>query len=141
AQAAAQPRGAAPAAIREPVAGVDYQMIEITDDMSPADVRKARIANAKAKSAAFKAFKESGAAAALPVEEAAPAPAAQPVAAAPAAPTVDISAVPRPDFIEITDGMDPADVRKARINNAKAKSAYVKALKEAGIDPATVDIP
>jgi hypothetical protein len=34
--------------------------------------------------------------------------------------------------------MDPADMRKARIQNAKAKSAYNKALKAAGIDPSTV---
>ena len=36
------------------------------------------------------------------------------------------------------DDMDPADMRKARIENAKAKSAYNKALKAAGIDPSTV---
>jgi hypothetical protein len=140
---AAQPQAAAPAAGGEPVAGVDYEVIEITDDMSPDDVRKARISNSKAKAAAFKAFKESGGAAAAPVPAAEAAPAAQPEAAAPApaAQTVDVSAVPRPDFIEITDDMDPADIRKARINNAKAKSTYVKALKEAGIDPTTVDMP
>ena len=35
------------------VPGVDYSFIEITEDMSPAEKRKARIANAKAKSAAI----------------------------------------------------------------------------------------
>lgn len=145
-QGAAQPQAAAPAATGEPVAGVDYEVIEITDSMSPDEVRKARIANAKAKSAAMKAFKESGGTVgAAPAQEAAPAPAAQPAAAeaapAPAAQSVDVSAVPRPDFIEITDDMDPDAVRKARISNAKAKSTYVKALKAAGIDPATVDMP
>lgn len=141
-QAAAPPQAAAPAVGGEPVEGVDYEVIAITDDMTPDQVRKARIANSKAKAAAFKAFKESGGAATAPAPavEAAPAPAEQP-AAAPAAPTVDVSAVPRPDFIEITDDMSPDEIRKARINNAKAKSAYVKALKEAGIDPATVDMP
>jgi putative ubiquitin-RnfH superfamily antitoxin RatB of RatAB toxin-antitoxin module len=138
-QAAAQPQAVAVGGA-EPVAGVDYEVIEITDDMDPAAVRKARISNSKAKAAAFKAFKESGGT----VGAAAPAPVAQPAAAAPAvqpAAAAVPSSVPRPDFIEITDDMDPADVRKARINNAKAKSAYVKALKDAGIDPATVDMP
>ena len=138
-QAAAQPQAVAVGGA-EPVAGVDYEVIEITDDMDPAAVRKARINNSQAKAAAFKAFKESGGT----VGAAAPAPVAQPAAAAPAAQPAAAavpSSVPRPDFIEITDDMDPADIRKARINNAKAKSAYVKALKDAGIDPATVDMP
>jgi hypothetical protein len=34
--------------------------------------------------------------------------------------------------------MAPDEVRKARIHNAKAKAAYNKALKEAGIDPGSV---
>jgi hypothetical protein len=106
--------------------------------MDPAEVRRACIANAKAKSAAMKKFKEAGGVAA----EAAPAPA--PAAeAAPAEPPAAPSAVPAsiqsPEYIEITDDMDPADIRKARIANAKAKSAYNKALKEAGIDPSTVE--
>lgn len=143
---AAASTGAAPAAAPtsgEPVEGVDYQVIEITDDMDPADVRKARISNAKAKSAAMKAWKESGGAAvsaAAQAPEAAAAP-AEAQAAPAAAPAVDVSAVPRPDFIEVTDDMAPDAVRKARISNAKAKSAYVKALKDAGIDPSTVDMP
>jgi hypothetical protein len=130
------------------VEGVDYPVIAITDDMSPDEVRKARIANSKAKSAAFKAFKEAGGAAAVQPAAAQPAAAAAPAApasaAAPAAPagqSAALASVPRPDFIEITDDMDPADIRKARIANSKAKSAYVKALKDAGIDPATVDMP
>jgi hypothetical protein len=116
---------------------LDYQEIPITDDMSPEEVRKARIANAKAKSAAAKAAKEAGVA----IPAAAPAPAA-PAAPAPTAPAAkaDIpSNIPAPDYIEISDDMDPADLRKARIANAKARSAYHKALKEAGIDPATVE--
>ncbi len=140
-QTAAQPQAAAPAATGEPQPGVDYEVIEITDDMDPGEVRKARIANAKAKSAAMKAFKEAGGTVgAAPAQEAAQPAAAEP-AQAQAAPAADVSAVPRPDFIEITDDMDPGEVRKARISNAKAKSAYVKALKEAGIDPSTVDMP
>ena len=41
----------------ELVPGKDYAVIEITDAMSPDEVRKARIANSKAKSAAMKAAK------------------------------------------------------------------------------------
>jgi hypothetical protein len=139
----AAPAQAAPVSSGEPVAGVDYQVIEITDDMDPAAVRKARIANSKAKAAAFKAFKDAGgtvgavSAPETPAEAAEPAVEATTAAKVAAVPTN----VPRPDFIEITDDMDPADVRKARISNAKAKSAYVKALKDAGIDPATVEMP
>lgn len=129
------PSAGAPAGA--PVAGQDYEEIEITDDMSPEEVRKARIANAKAKAAAAKAMKAAGGAPAAETQ-------AQPEAAssAPAAPqeeSVQVpSDIPEPDYIEITDDMSPDEVRKARINNAKAKSAYHKALKEAGIDPATV---
>jgi hypothetical protein len=36
--------------------------------------------------------------------------------------------------------MAPEDVRAARIANSKASSAYKKALKAAGIDPASVEI-
>ncbi len=128
-------------AVQEPVAGIDYAVIEIKDDMDPADIRKARIANAKAKSAAMKAFKAAGGSApATPVDTPAPL-----VPAAPAPPAVEEAQVtvvpadiPSPEYIEITDDMDPADVRKARIANSKAKSAYNKALKAAGIDPASV---
>ena len=144
-------------AVGEPVAGVDYEVIEITDDMDPAEIRKARIANAKAKSAAMKAFKEAGG------QTQAAAPAAKPVpasvssspqeaeaeqpespegsavedAAASSSPPSDI---PAPVYVEITDDMSPEDTRAARIQNAKARSAYVKALKAAGIDPSTVDL-
>ncbi len=114
---------AAPAPTAELVPGKDYPVIEITDDMSPADKRKARIANSKAKSAAKKAAKEAGASA-VPVAE----------AAAPAAAATAV-AVPEPTLIEITDDMAPDDKRKARIANSKAKSAYKKALKAAGVDP------
>ena len=127
--------------IRQPEAGVDYEVIEITEDMSPDELRKARIANAKARSAAMKKSKEAGGA-----------PVAQLISSAPstvgsvpavkkeekAAPTIPSNIV-RPEYIEITDGMDPGEVRRARIHNAKARSAYNKALKEAGIDPAKLD--
>lgn len=125
----------------EPQPGVDYEVIEITDDMSPDEVRKARIANAKAKSAAMKAFKEAGGepgTAPEVKEERAPETQQEPVETAP---TSEIPAgIPEPDIIEITDDMEPGEIRKARIQNAKAKSAYKKALKEAGIDPDSVDI-
>jgi hypothetical protein len=139
--AAATPTTAsAPAAADvELVPGKDYSVIEITDDMSPADIRKARIANAKAKSAAKKAAKADG------VTAAATAPAGvAPVAAAPAPAAVNI---PEPEMIEITDDMTPDEVRKARIANSKAKSAYKKALKAAGVDaqaaaaPAAAPVP
>lgn len=130
-------------------AGVEPpKLVEITDDMSPDEVRKARISNAKAQSAYNKALKAAGIdpAAAEEAGEPAPAPeraetAAQAAAAANGGATTTAPAnIPKPDLIEITDDMSPDEVRKARISNAKAKSAYNKALKEAGIDPSTVDI-
>lgn len=148
---AAQPVAAAQAVNIEPP-----QLIEITDDMSPDELRKARISNSKAKSAFNKALKAAGVdpndveivdgkvvmpggapvAAAAPVAEQAQ---AVPVAAPAAAPAAAVSSVPKPDLIEITDDMSPDEVRRARISNSKAKSAYNKALKAAGIDPSTVD--
>jgi hypothetical protein len=133
--ATAQPTAAGPAAAPA-VTVPEPEYIEITDDMSADEVRKARIANAKAKSAYNKALKAAGvdpSAAAQP--QAAPAPAP---AAAPAAPPAAAAAVPEPEYIEITDDMSADEVRKARIANAKAKSAYNKALKAAGIDPSEV---
>ncbi len=115
----------------ELVPGKDYPVIEITDDMPPDEIRKARIANAKAKSAAMKKAKEAGVTAA----PAAPAPAA--AAATPAPAAVGITA---PKLIEITDDMPADEVRKARIANSKAKSAFNKQLKAAGIDPKSVEI-
>lgn len=133
AAAAAAPVASGP---RELVPGKDYPVIEITDSMSPDEIRKARIANSKAKSAAMKANKAAGDTGA----PAAAAPATAPVAAA--APTQSAAAaagVPEPEYIEITDSMSPDDVRKARIANSKAKAAYNKALKAAGVDPAALE--
>ena len=127
------------------------QLIEITDDMPPDELRRARIANSKAKSAFNKALKAAGVdpseveivdgkvvmPGGAPVAAAAPA-----AAAAEAAPASDPAAaaanIPKPDLVEITDDMDPDEVRRARIANSKAKSAYNKALKAAGIDPKSV---
>lgn len=131
----------APAAGGEPVAGVDYEVIEITDDMSPDEVRKARIANVKAKSAAMKAYKASGGATApatQPAPAAAPEQAAAPAEASPQSETPSAAGIEPPELIEIVDGMAPDEVRKARIHNAKAQAAYKKALKAAGIDPSSV---
>lgn len=125
----------------EPVAGRDYLVIEITDNMSPEEKRKATIANSKAKSAAMKAFKASGGSVAAEVVEtmvqmpdivpaSAPAPAAQAQQAA--------NVPPPPTYLEITDSMNPEEKRRATIANSKAKSAYMKSLKELGIDPATI---
>ncbi|RMH00219.1 MAG: hypothetical protein D6706_04395 [Chloroflexi bacterium] len=133
---AAPARGAAPAKAGkiELVPGKDYPVIEITDDMTPEEKRKARIANAKAKSAAMKAAKAAGA-------TAAPAAAAPAPVAAPAAPAAAVSVnIEPPQLIEITDDMTPEEKRKARIQNSKAKSAFNKALKAAGIDPKSVKI-
>lgn len=127
----AAPVAAAPAGKIELVPGKDYAVIEITDDMSPDEKRKARIANSKAKSAAMKAAKAAG------VTAVAAAPAAVSVAAAAAPTAVGIEA---PKLIEVTDDMSPDEKRKARIANSKAKSAFNKALKSAGIDPKTVEI-
>jgi hypothetical protein len=125
-----------------PVAGVDFEVIEITGDMNADDVREARIANAKAKSAAMKAYKESGGTAgSSPAQgiETAPAVAESRVETAVVSSesisSPDTTGIPKPDYIEITEGMDSADLRQARIQNAKAKSTYNKALKAAGIDP------
>jgi hypothetical protein len=165
ATAAVGPMAASPAAaVAQPVAAapitniVPPVLIEITDAMSPDDVRKARIANSKANSAFNKALKAAGIdpqsvevvdgkvvmpAGAVPAAAPAPAaaePAAATSVAAPVAPSVsaaDIN-IPPPQLIEITDDMTPDQVRQARIANSKAKSAYNKALKAAGIDPQSV---
>jgi len=115
------------------------KLIAITPDMAPEDVRKARVANAKAESAYNKALKAAGVGAGTVagveavVNAEMPGPAtatAHPVAAAPA-----LAGIEPPVLIEITPTMSPEDVRKARVANAKAESAYNKALKAAGIDP------
>jgi hypothetical protein len=132
----------APAAAPAAAAGVpEPEYIEITDDMTPEEKRKARIANSKAKSAYNKALKAAGvttsAAPAAAAPAAASAPAAAPVAAS--APVPETAAgIAKPELIEITDDMSPDEKRKARIANSKAKSAYNKALKAAGIDPKSV---
>jgi hypothetical protein len=140
--AAAQPTAAAPVATggtitRDLVPGEDYPYIEITDGMDPAEKRKATIANSKARSAAMKALKASGA-----LEVAAPAPvvaAAAPVAAAPVVAATPSNAPPPPNYVEITDDMDPAEARKAKIGNSKLRSAYNKELKALGIDPKSLE--
>jgi hypothetical protein len=110
--------------------------------MSGDDVRRARISYARARAAAVKALKEQAAAApAAPAAEAAPAEEAAPAAEAeePAASeAVAAAGIEEPDYVEITDDMEADEVRKARIQNARARSAYMKALKEAGIDPSEV---
>ncbi|WP_420627490.1 hypothetical protein [Candidatus Leptofilum sp.] len=159
--AAAAPVAGAPVAAEtpEPAAAQSVnieppQLIEMTDDMSPDEKRKARIANSKAKSAFNKALKAAGVdpkqveivdgkvvlPGGAPVAAATPAPAAAPaVAPAPAAePAAAAANIPKPELIEITDDMSPDDKRQARIANSKAKSAYNKALKAAGIDPKSV---
>ncbi len=115
------------------VPGKDYEVIELTDDMDPADKRKARIANSKAKSAAMKAAKAAGV-----TGEAVATPVAAETAVSASAPVAVPTNIAPPQLIELTDDMDPADKRKARIANSKAKSAYNKALKAAGIDPKSV---
>ena len=149
---AAQPASAPTQAINvEPP-----ELIEITDDMPPDEMRSARIANSKAKSAFNKVLKAAGidpstveivdgkvvvargepVAAAVP---AAPAAQAAPAAAPSAAASPAAANIPKPDLVEITDDMSPDEIRSARIANSKAKSAYNKALKAAGIDPKDVN--
>lgn len=147
AQSSAIGAGAAPVAAvatgkvvkRKLVAGKDYEVIEITDSMSGAEKRSARASNGKAKYAAYKALKESGA---DMVMEAAPAAVVAPVAAAPSAADAAAAAgIEEPVYQEITDDMDPAAKRAARIANSKAKSAYKKALKAAGISASAAPAP
>jgi hypothetical protein len=154
ATAVAHPAAAAPAA-----AGIEPpKLITITPDMSPEDVRKARVANAKAESAYNKALKAAGVdpaavrggpavvATATSAPPAAPTPAAPAasvgmapsMASAPTATPPAAAGIPAPTLIDITDGMSPEEVRRARVENAKAMSAYNKALKAAGIDPASL---
>ena len=144
---------AAPVAPSIPTGIPEPNYIEITDGMSPDDKRKARIHNSKEKSKYNKALKAAGldpkavaagqvdvAAAVAAAPAAAPVAAPAPVAAAPVAPaaTPDVSGIPKPDYMEITDDMPPDEKRKARIHNSKEKSKYNKALKAAGIDPKSV---
>ena len=141
APAAAAPAAAPSSEAQAASAGIEPPvLVELTDDMDPADKRAARIANSKAKSAYKKALKAAGISASAPAPAAAAAapaaPAPEPVAAAPAG----LDDVPKPDLVELTDDMDPAEKRAARIANSKAKSAYKKALKAAGIDPKSVSI-
>lgn len=128
---------AAPAAtpIAQPVAAAalpEPEYINITDNMSPDEVRKARIENSKRKSAYQKALKAAGVSLDVaPVAEAVVAVSA-PVATAAVVAETAVSALPEPEYIEITDSMSPDEVRRARIENSKRKSAYQKALKAAG---------
>jgi Arc/MetJ family transcription regulator len=128
ARAATAPVAALPTNIPEP------QYIDITDDMSPDEVRKARIANSKAKSAYNKALKAAGFAPEAVASGVVEAPAAIPAQPTPA-PAAVVSTIPEPQYIEITEDMAPEEIRKARVENSKMKSAYNKALKAAGIDP------
>jgi hypothetical protein len=123
-------------------------LIEITDNMSPEDIRKARVSNAKAQAAYNKALKAAGidpsASAGSSPEATVPAvpPAEAAVAEVPAssgqAGAAAAAGIEPPTLVEITDGMAPEEIRRARVENAKAQAAYNKALKAAGIDPATV---
>ena len=137
------------------------QMTVISDDMSPDELRKARISNSKAKSAFNKALKAAGidpksveidengqirfSEGAAPVAPAAPAEpvpqAAEPAAAPAASGDVDLAAlgIEPPQLVELSDDMSPDEKRQARIANSKAKSAFNKALKAAGIDPKSVN--
>lgn len=137
--AAAQPQVAPSKKPEDLVPGEDYEFIEVTDDMSADEVRQARIANARARSAAVKALKQQAQAA--PAAQPAPAqeaPAEQPAAEAQAEAVAVPSHISEPDYVEITDDMAADEVRKARIQNARARSSYMKALKDAGLDPKEV---
>jgi Arc/MetJ family transcription regulator len=131
----AAPVAAVPAA---PVVDIEPpNLIEITPGMAPEDVRKARVANAKAEAAYNKALKAAGATvgATQPAQPAAP---AAPVMTPAAAATPLATGIAPPQLIDITDSLSPEEIRRARVANAKAESAYNKALKAAGLDPAAV---
>lgn len=117
-------------------------LIDITDSMSPEEIRKARVANAKAQSAYSKALKAAGfdpSTSSTPVVEAMPDVAAASVATVQqTSPAPSVAGIDAPKLIEITDSMSPEEIRRARVDNAKMMSAYNKALKAAGIDPASV---
>jgi hypothetical protein len=55
---------------------------------------------------------------------------------------VDLTAlgITKPELVELTDDMSPDEKRQARISNSKAKSAFNKQLKAAGIDPKSVQL-
>ncbi len=160
---------AAPVAVPAQVAGpVDItamgiaapQLTEVTDDMSPDEIRKARIGNSKAKSAFNKSLKAAGidpksveiddsgnvvlaqGAAAVPAAPIEAAPEAAPASAPAQEGNVDLAAlgISPPEMVEMTDDMSPDEKRQARIANSKAKSAFNKALKAAGVDPKTVQL-
>lgn len=137
------PAAAMPVAAPIPAGIEPPQLIEITDNMPPEEIRRARVANAKAQSAYNKALKAAGVDPAA-VKAGAPTPAAPVAAAAVVEPAPSAAAAPAaagiapPQLIDITDDMAPEDVRRARVANAKATAAYNKALKAAGIDPASV---
>lgn len=138
--AAAVPAGPGVAPEAAPSASVGItppKLIEITPAMAPEDVRKARVANAKAEAAYNKALKAAGGVPGVAAAQTAvAAPAVQAAAALPAMPFA--TGIAPPNLIAITDNMPPEEVRRARVANAKAESAYNKALKAAGIDPAAV---
>lgn len=141
----------APAAAPAAAGIAPPKVIEITDDMAPEDVRKARIANSKAKSAYNKALKAAGVVpggvdgvedgevpVAAPADNGETAATSAPVAARPAGARPATAGITEPNYIEITDDMAPDAIRQARIQNSKLRSAYNKALKAAGIDPAAL---
>lgn len=115
---------------RKLVPGTDYAFTDITG-LTGGEKRTAIIANAKAKSAAYKAMKASGT---DMVEEVVETTAPAAVSDAPSA-TPSANLPPEPVMIEITDDMSPDEKRSAKIANSKAKSAYKKQLKAMGIDP------
>lgn len=114
------------------------KLIEITPDMSPEDVRKARVANAKTQSAYNKALKAAGVPADATEAAAVVAPVTEAVAVPAFTPPAAVAGIEPPLLIEITDKMSPEEIRRARVANAKAQSAYNKALKAAGVDPASI---
>ena len=104
-------------------AGIDPKTVEIGDDGQ------------------IKFTGEAPSLAAAPAVEAAPVAAEATVVSAAETGSVDLASlgIAPPDLIEITDDMSPDELRQARITNSKAKSAFNKALKAAGIDPKSVD--
>ena len=121
--------------LRKILPGQDYKYIPLAG-LSGAEKRAAAIANAKAKAVAYAELKAAGkltmsSADVAPAAAAAP---AAPVAAAPEAAAPSVELPESPVLTVITPDMDKATKKAAKLANVKAKSAYKKQLKAAGID-------
>ena len=124
--------------LRKITPGKDYAFTPLAG-LSGAALKAAAVSNAKAKAEAYQKLKAAGKLIISEETVAAPA-AAAPAAAAPAAAAPAVELPESPVLTVITDDMDKATRKAAKLANTKAKSAYKKQLKAMGIDPKTVKI-